>query len=207
MTIFIFLELLVVVVVASAAYLTKIKVEYHKWVKYYCILNAVLGVIAASLALNKVSNILVIYLLIWVELFLLFKYFKEISSYVRKVPNIIGLLSIYLILFFIHFFFEKINSFSPYSLIFEGLVVFCFCISFFIEQVKAPKEPLIFLNPDFWFVSAFILYYGGTWLILASSQYFINDKGLFIYLWDLHNIISILKYLAIGVGFYHIKTL
>jgi len=207
LTIFIFLELLVVVVIAIVTYFSKLKVDYHKWVRYYCILNAIFGVLGTSLALNKVSNILVIYLLIWVELFVLFKYFQKISEHVRRAPEIISLFSIYLILFSIHFFFEKINNFSPFSLIFEGIIVFGFCISYFIEQAKTPKEPLIFLNPDFWFVSAFILYYGGTWLILVSSQYFINDKGLFIYLWDLHNIISILKYLAIGVGFYRIKKI
>ncbi len=205
MTIYSFLELFIVIGIALYANLTLVKEKHHNWIKYYCLVNAILGGIAATLALNKISNLIIIYMLIWIEVYLLSIYFRKVSSNVVKLPEFLSLSIIYSILIIIHLLLESLNSFSPYSRIFEGIIVFCYCTLYFIEQAKTPKEPLIFLNPNFWFVSGFMIYYGGTWLILASSQYFINDKGLFIYLWDLHNIISILKYVSIGIGFYLIK--
>jgi hypothetical protein len=194
-------------VVAVYAFVTIENTSSLKWVRYYCFINAILDSLAISLAMNGVNNMIVVYLLIWAEMYVLFKYFREISNRIGRMPELISYILLYVIFFSINLTFENYQNFNPYSLILESILVFACCNIFFYEQAKAPKDPFFFHIPDFWFASAFLVYYGSIWLILIGAQYFLVDYKQFVYIWDIQNVISVIKNIGIMVGLYHARKI
>lgn len=207
LTIYTFFEIIAAIVVAVYGFFTFGKSTSLKWVRYYCFINAVLDSLAITLAMNGVNNMFVVYLLIWAETYVLFKYFREISNRVGKMPGLISYIILYSIFLSINLAFENYQNFNPYSLILESILVFTCCIIFFYEQAKAPQDPFFFHIPDFWFASAFLVYYGSIWLILIGAQYFLIDYNQFVYIWDIQNVISVIKNVGIMVGLYHARKI
>lgn len=96
--------------------------------------------------------------------------------------------------------FDSISHFSPYSGIFEGFVVFICCLLYLANELKNPKVTNIIKVPAFWFVSALLIYYGCSWLILLGTQLVTFKQELFIYIWDGQNILNIIKNILIIIG-------
>lgn len=207
MTIFSFIEILAAIVVAVYAYFTIGNTTSLKWVRYYCFINAILDSLAITLALNRVNNMFVVYLLIWAEMFVLFKYFREISTRVARMPELFSYILLYSIFISINLVFENYRNFNPYSLILESILVYACCVVFFYEQATAPKDPFFFHIPDFWFASAFLVYYGSIWLILIGAQYFLLDYKQFVYIWDIQNLICVIKNIGLMVGLYYVRKI
>jgi hypothetical protein len=64
---------------------------------------------------------------------------------------------------------------------------------------------MVWVKPNYWFVSSFLLYYGSTWLILLGSTFLISDKNMFAHVWDIKNVVAILRNIMLFVGFKCIK--
>ncbi|MBK7302942.1 MAG: hypothetical protein IPN15_08990 [Saprospiraceae bacterium] len=198
-------ELSVAIITALVSILIPTKSIESKWIRLYCLLNVILDFVAFILARKGIINIPVVYLLIWVEVFILLQYFFIILYPSTKILKFRLYLIIYLIFIGILVFFESFFAFNPYTQIFEGIIIFICCVIYLQKQLKTPTVPFIYEVPNFWFVSGFLIYYGCTWLMLSTIEYFIIDPKLFKYIWDYQNILSILKNIAIIIGFICLK--
>jgi hypothetical protein len=76
---------------------------------------------------------------------------------------------------------------------------------FLANEFRNPKVTNIVKEPVFWFASAFLIYYGCSWLILLGTQLFTINQELFIYIWDGQNILNIIKNILIMVGILWIR--
>jgi len=76
---------------------------------------------------------------------------------------------------------------------FEGFVVFICCLLYLANEIKNPLVTNIVKVPVFWFVSAFLIYYGCSWIILLGTQLIPIKKELFNYIWYGQNIFNIIK--------------
>ncbi|MEO6692615.1 MAG: hypothetical protein ABIO44_09775 [Saprospiraceae bacterium] len=128
------------------------------------------------------------------------KFLVVVSPTVNKVFNWKVLLLIYVFLFSTFLIFENIHIYYPYSRIIEGIIIFLACLSYFNDELRAPKVTRIVKEPAFWFVSAFLIYYGSSWLILLGSSFYNQDSNLFIYIWGGNNILNIIKNMLIVIG-------
>lgn len=176
------------------------KTSYFRWIKYYCWLNAIVEISLCVLAEYKITNMPISYFSIWMEVYLLLQFFFITSPPNSKNTELKLYLGIYLGFASILLFLENIFKFNQYTQIFEGIIISTFCILYLRDELKSPKFKNILAEPTFWFVSAFLIYYGCTWLIVLSTEIFIIDKNMFIYIWDYQNILGIIKNIVITVG-------
>lgn len=177
----------------------------YKWIVIYCFINATVEIVAFIFALRGIHNFLLYYVLIFTEIFAITLFFYSASAFITKVRKVYFFIFIYSILCLLLFKFESFTHFSPYSGIFEGFVIFIFCLLHLANEIKNPKVSNIVKVPVFWFVSAFLIYYGCSWLILLGTQLFTFKQELFIYIWDGQNILNIIKNILITIGILWIR--
>lgn len=153
------------------------------------------------LAVNGIPNIFLYYILVWIEIFVLVFYFNSISETIAKIPLVCLFVPICILMFLILLFLDNSKSLSPYSGIFQGLLIFVLGIITFSDELKVPVYSDIMKEPFFWFVASLILYYGCTSIVLIGAKVFSVDKDIFNYIWNYQNILSILKNIMVAIGF------
>ena len=170
--------------------------SFH-WIKWYCILNALVEVISFILAEIKIPNLFVFQFLIIIESIIILNYFKDVSTTLNKFINnwvIVGLTFIYLL----HY--NSFTNLNPFNAILEGMIIFTCCLFFLSDELKVPKSISITNEPNFWFITALHIYYGSSWLLLLCAQYVISENNIFNYVWTAQNILNIFKYIIIFIG-------
>ncbi len=170
-----------------------------KSLKLYCILNSVIEIITFSLSLKKIPNLIFFYLLIWVEVIILFYFFKNLLQENYKLKNWI-LLPIFIIMGFVFYFFESLEVIPAYSRFYESISVFMISIFYYHNELQNPKAASIHKNPEFWFVTGFFLYYGGILFLLLFIKYFSNDQVKFNEIWTIYNLLNIIEYFILIYG-------
>lgn len=177
----------------------------HRWIAIYCFINASVEIVAFILAKKGINNIALYYTLLITEIYAILQFFYSSSSALDRFNKKKLFILIYSILFILIFKFDSFSFFSPYSGIFIGFMVFICCLLYMINEIKNPTVPDIIRVPVFWFISAFLIYYGCSWIIFLGTQLFTVKQELFIYIWDGQNILNILKNILITVGFLWIR--
>lgn len=174
--------------------------DLQKWMRIYCLVNASVEIIAFVLARFGVNNIPLFYILILTEISVIIQFFYVATNFVFKIKKLHLFIFVYSILLALIFQLDSFKNFSTYVAIFEGFIVFIFCLFYLANEIKNPSVSNIVKAPVFWFVSAFLIYYGCSWLILLGTQLFAIEQELFIYIWDGQNILNILKNVLITIG-------
>lgn len=177
----------------------------YLWIIIYCFINATVEIVALLFALNGINNIPLFYILIFIELYAMIQFFYSTSTFLSKIKKLHFFIVIYSVLVFLIFKFDSFIYISPYSRMFEGFVVFICCLLYLANEIKNPLVTNIVKVPVFWFVSAFLIYYGCSWLILLGTQLIPIKKELFIYIWDGQNIFNIIKNILITIGILWIR--
>lgn len=195
-----FSELFFVVITAIISLVIPIKSPEFKWIRIYCVINGLAGLIADFMALNRMNNIPIVYLLIWVETLVLIQYFRSITSRIERINKVWFFVFVYSIFSGILLLFENFHSFNSMTQIFEAVLIFLLGVIYFREELKSPTVPFVYEEPDFWFGAGLLIYYGSTWLILVSIKFITLEHKDFVYIWDFQNVLSILKYIAITIG-------
>lgn len=167
----------------------------------YCLADAFIEIFSNTLALSGIPNIFLYYILVWIETFFLLFYYKSVSTTIGSISDLKLFLPVYLILFLILVFLSSSNSISPYSGIFQGLLLFVLGLISFHDELRAARYSDILREPFFWFVASFIVYYGCSSIVLIGAKLFAVDKEVFNYIWNYQNILSILKNIMIATGF------
>lgn len=195
-----FLELFFAIGAAIISLLIPVKQPELKWIRLYCLINGIAGLVADIMALNRMNNIPIVYLLIWAETFVLIQYFRSITSRIERINQVCLFVFVYSILAGIMLFHENFHSFNSMTQIFEAVLIFILGVIYFREELKSPTVPFVYEEPDFWFGAGLLIYYGSTWLILVSIKFITLQHQDFVYIWDFQNVLSILKYIAISIG-------
>ena len=171
-----------------------------KWISLYCIAGALIEIASTILALNGIPNILLYYVLIWLEVFTILLFFTSSSNTINKLSPLWLFALVYLILLLILLFLDSTKSLHPYSGIFESLLIFIAGLISFNDELRAPKYSDILREPFFWFTASLILFYGCNSFILIGAKLFSFEKESFNYIWNYQNLLSILKNIMIFIG-------
>lgn len=133
------------------------------------------------------------------EFFFLIKYFANELESVKWIRNWKNITFLYLLLISTFAIKQPLAYLNPNPQIVEGLCITILCLFYFNMELKNPKYKNIIVEPSFWFVVGFLFYYGSSWLILLSTNYFFEaDK--FIYVWNIHNLLYSIKNISLVVG-------
>jgi hypothetical protein len=98
-------------------------------------------------------------------------------------------------------FLQDSSTFNTYARSLEGLLVIAFCLSWYYKALVEMKIRKLQQDPVFWINTGFLLYFSGTVLLFASSNYILNiNHALNLYIWAFHAFFSILLYFFITIG-------
>mgnify|MGYP001557449370 CR=1 FL=1 len=93
------------------------------------------------------------------------------------------------------------GNFDSYTPAFLGAAMMVYSVLFFNEQLNLPQITFIYKTPWFWVVTGLLLYYAGSFLILLTTNYLMNRDNAFIRgLWDLLDILTLVRNLLIALG-------
>ncbi len=175
------------------------KAQEFKWVLNYCIFNAIIEALTLILAWWQINNIILIYVLVFGELFFLIKYFSNLLENVKWIGSWKSLVILFLLLISTFAIKHPQAYINPNPQIIEGLYITFLCLLFFNKELKHPKYTNILIEPSFWFIVGFLFYYGCSLLILLSTNYFFEAEK-FIYVWNIHNLLYLIKNIFLIVG-------
>lgn len=97
------------------------------------------------------------------------------------------------------------NTFDSYDAAFVGFVIIIYCILFFHLQLSNLQVTFIYRTPWFWFITALLFFYSGCFLIFLSTDYIMYFNNSFsIGLWDLRNLLDIVKNIVITIGIFYL---
>ncbi|MBK9632861.1 MAG: hypothetical protein IPO62_17705 [Saprospiraceae bacterium] len=170
--------------------------SFH-WIKWYCIFSSLVEVVSFILAELKIPNLFLFQFIILIETIIILNYFKVVSSTLNKwIKNwiIVVLICIYLLQY------NSFTNLNPFNAILEGMSIFTCCLIYLFDELKIPKSISIINEPNFWFIAAFLIYYGSSWLLLLCAQFVISEIDIFNFVWNAQNIINIIKYIVISIG-------
>ena len=115
-------------------------------------------------------------------------------------------------------YFVTVNFLSPHSLLFDSLgqvilsiAVVIMAFMFMHQVLTNVTEESLWLNFDFWFVSAQFMYHLGTFFIfltfqdlttkiMSSNLYSKDNRILLTQLWGVHNVLLFLSALLISAS-------
>ena len=95
------------------------------------------------------------------------------------------------------FFFQKTTP-NSYSYIFHSAILIIYCLFYFYVLMRDLPSLYVHHLPMFWFNSAFLIFYAGTFFLFSFTSYLINvlKNNMLIY-WSFHNILSIIEHLIV----------
>lgn len=170
-----------------------------KIIRKYCGLNFIIGIISFILGLNRIPNLILFYLLIWIELIILFYFFYKILNSNAK-GNIWVIILILLVFGIVFFKYESFSTIPSYSRFLESLIVFVMSIIYYHNELQNPKSSIIYMSPIFWFVTSFFIYYGGIMFLLLFVKYYTFDYNHSTHIWTIYNIMNIIEYIILIYG-------
>lgn len=192
-------------------HLSEVVNAIFSWTKYllslnskiifiFCTFYALVDISGTIMANFNISNIFLIYIFIWIETLIIIQLLYNNSSTIRRI-SIKWLYILTSVAFGILILvFENAKHFSPWGAALQSVIVVTACICYFKDELKVPKSMNVIKDPMFWIASVFLIYYGSVWLIYFGSQFFINDPKTFVYLWNGHNVLVILRNIFIFIG-------
>lgn len=98
------------------------------------------------------------------------------------------------------------GHFESYTPAFLGAAMMAYCVLFFNSQLARPQITFIYRTPWFWIITGLLLYYAGSFLILLTTNYLmVKDSAFSWELWNLLDLLSIIRNLLIATGFVFYK--
>ncbi len=98
-------------------------------------------------------------------------------------------------------FLQDIDMFNTYARSLEGILVILLCLVWCYRTLLEMKIQRLEQDPVFWVNTGFLLYFSGSVLLFAFSNYIVDiNRALNLYIWAFHALFSLLLYFFITLG-------
>jgi hypothetical protein len=131
------------------------------------------------------------------SLFSIYFYFNYKSSIIKQVL-IIGSIIFWTIAGY-NLFFDASHHFDSLPASTESILIICYSIFYFYEELKTPENTFVYSTKTFWIVIAILLYLAGTFILFISTAY-MTRKEQNAY-WPINNMANIIKNILLSVAF------
>lgn len=96
---------------------------------------------------------------------------------------------------------QPLSEFNTYARSLEGILVILLALAWYFRTLTEMKVKRLQDEPLFWVNSGFLLYFSGSVLLFAVSNYLLSlNHSLNLYIWAFHGIFSVLLYLFVSIG-------
>jgi hypothetical protein len=163
------------------------------------IIPFVVLVFAASMYEWIFTNILRVNTLVWFRVYILLEYLCLLYYFTKIVPSAKLFGAGFSILFLTAFmlsvvYWDDSSSYKGdgYLSVLQTIFTYIFAFLWFKDIFKNLELTSLWNSPDFYFISAFVLYYSATIFLFILADIMVKqDKGQFVHYWSI-NIVSVL---------------
>lgn len=96
---------------------------------------------------------------------------------------------------------SKLSSFDSIPSGYSAILLIIFSIFSFYELVRSIDETFIYEKSKFWFTTAYIMYFAGTFFIFISAQNNFKNPEYFSFFQSLNDFFTIVRNVLISIGF------
>jgi hypothetical protein len=129
------------------------------------------------------------------------------SRFAHRLIPVLMVLFAGLIIYHFLWIFPQRTLFDSYTPAFLCLAILLYCVLYFHQQLDAPNVTFIYKTPWFWVVTGLLMYFSGGFLILLFTSTLMFQDGLLIRgLWNLQDLLLVIKNLLVAIGFLYIKN-
>ncbi len=151
---------------------------------------------------NTISKVLYFYSLSFFTIieyasFSIFLYLNLSSQKVKKLVLLGSIIFLSLAVF--NIVFDKNHQFDSLSASTESILIICYSILYFYEQLKNPETTFIYSTKPFWIIIAILLYLAGTFILFISTAYLTEKEQS--HFWPINIIANITKNIFLAIGF------
>lgn len=141
------------------------------------------------------------------EFTLLSVFFIGQNSRIAFKRILIAFLFLFICLEIYDFYIQGFVIWDNLSLAVESVIMILYSLVTFYFIMQDMQYPKIASTPQFWVITAILLYFGGNIFVFASSNYFIaQHSGIDRYTWGVHSIIHMAFNILIAAGLWKSKT-
>lgn len=131
--------------------------------------------------------------------FILFASFFYLTLEKKLVKKILLVISPIFLFFTIFYNFSVATTFDSIPITIEGILILCFCIYYFFEQLNQMNNEFIYAKAEFWAVAGIMLYLAGTFfLFVQAGELSPNGRRTF---WVINLGCNVLKNIMFAVAF------
>ncbi|MFN0216172.1 MAG: hypothetical protein ACKVT2_18085 [Saprospiraceae bacterium] len=178
-----------------------------KAISCYVFLGGLTQISSSVISAQKHNNLWVLHLYTPLEFACIIWFYSIVlAGYIKKTWFLLLGLVFLVLSGFNSMFIQAIDSFNTYARSLEGFLTILLCLTWCYQTLVEMKIRQLEKDPVFWVNTGFLLYFSGTVLLFAFSNYIVDlNRALNLYIWAFHALFSILLYLFITVGLWVAK--
>lgn len=167
---------------------------------WYFFLSIILFGYSNYLADRKINNLFIYHFFSPIELFFLTNYFSKKQILKFRWSLIISFVFL-VICFFNTLCFEEIKTLNSNTQSIEFLLLLILCSFFYYKYSKSNQILNFQIQPEFWIITGFFIYFSTTILLFSFYKYAIVHYRSFLFdFWDFQEIMYIVKNALIAYG-------
>jgi len=169
------------------------------WVIFFYVLLSFSTDISFAIVKSKVFHFHALYSFTILE-YLLFTGFLYLNLHSQTIKKVLLFGSITFIAFATFSLLKKTDyKFDSLPASIEAILVICYCVLFFYEQLKSPESPFIYSSKSFWITVAMLVYLAATLCLFISTAY-ISDEERKVY-WPINYAANFIKNAMLSIAF------
>lgn len=193
---------IIILSVCVAIFKFKFLKKRYPEILYFLALGIFFEALSRQLSSYKINNLPYLHLYTWLEFTVVGLLFQRIfqSFSIRKIPMwFISGFSVFCIIN--AFFVQGINNYNSYSRSLESLLIIILCLVFYYRMfndlsIKEPEN-----SPDFWLVTAFFLYFTGSFVLFILSSFLMSEsRQINLIAWTMHAFLMAILHIFISIG-------
>jgi hypothetical protein len=152
-----------------------------------------LGNLSAAVYFYSISSFTVLEY----SLFSIYFYFNYSSSVSKSLLKFSSLIFFAVALY--NIFLDSNNRFDTLPASIESILIICYSILYFYEQLKRPEITFIYSTKTFWIIIAILLYLSGTFILFISTAYMTETEQK--QYWPINSFANITKNILLSIAF------
>jgi hypothetical protein len=190
----------IVPVVFYVFFQKKINDKKLRVIVYLLLIGFTIDVFNARLNAERQPNFLSYNLFVLIETVLLYYFFSSILSLRFSKVTVYFFTACFMVVWTLFFRKFSTSNYVDAAVTFENITIIILSIIYFYEQINSPEPTIIYNQPRFWVVAAYLIYSAGTFFMFIYLDALKDADKEKSYEWN--NAVSILKYLLITIAMF-----
>ncbi|SOE23920.1 hypothetical protein SAMN06298216_4293 [Spirosomataceae bacterium TFI 002] len=193
-----------IIILSSSVALLKLKYIQKRYpeILLFLAMGIFFEILSRQLSDHRINNLPYLHLYTWLEFSVIGLLFTRLlEGFSNRKYLFLVILGFSAFCLANALFIQGINNYNSYSRSLESLLIIIFCFIFYYRMfndlsIKEPEN-----SPDFWLVTAFFLYFTGSFVLFILSNLINHETRILnITAWTMHAFLLAILHIFISIG-------